>query len=161
MDKLFAMLRDAVDRSNGRLKYPKLILPFGADDIVRVQMVQRGKYAGQLKVVCTTREGRYGPLWMGTISKDGTWTLPRVIDDKDASLYQEVASVLGRLADDPAATAKELAIVSKNQKDPDGKDKKVAGNCCFCGLELTDPRSRKHGYGKTCAGHYDLQWGTK
>jgi hypothetical protein len=33
--------------------------------------------------------------------------------------------------------------------------------CVFCGIPLTDPRSTETGYGKICAGHNGLPWGTK
>jgi len=36
---------------------------------------------------------------------------------------------------------------------------KTTGNCCFCGIELTDPRSLAAGYGPICAGNYNLPWG--
>lgn len=33
------------------------------------------------------------------------------------------------------------------------------GRCCFCRLELTDPRSVSAGYGSICAENYALPWG--
>jgi hypothetical protein len=33
---------------------------------------------------------------------------------------------------------------------------KLMGNCCFCGLKLTDPKSVAAGYGPICAEHYGL-----
>lgn len=36
---------------------------------------------------------------------------------------------------------------------------KLTGNCCFCSLPLSDPRSLNVGYGDTCAKHWDLPWG--
>jgi hypothetical protein len=35
------------------------------------------------------------------------------------------------------------------------------GQCCFCGLTLTDERSVKVGYGPICADHYGLAWGER
>lgn len=35
------------------------------------------------------------------------------------------------------------------------------GNCCFCGLALTDERSVTAGYGPICAEHWGLDWGSK
>lgn len=35
----------------------------------------------------------------------------------------------------------------------------ATGNCSFCGLELSDPRSVAAGYGPICAVHYGLPWG--
>lgn len=33
------------------------------------------------------------------------------------------------------------------------------GNCCFCGITLTDPRSVEVGYGPICADNWGLPWG--
>jgi hypothetical protein len=38
---------------------------------------------------------------------------------------------------------------------------KLTGNCCFCSLPLSDPRSLNAGYGDTCAKHWHLPWGAK
>jgi hypothetical protein len=35
----------------------------------------------------------------------------------------------------------------------------TTGNCCFCGLTLSDARSVTVGYGPICADHYGLAWG--
>lgn len=35
------------------------------------------------------------------------------------------------------------------------------GQCCFCGLGLTDERSVKVGYGPICAEKYGLSWGER
>lgn len=34
-------------------------------------------------------------------------------------------------------------------------------HCCFCGLELTNPSSVKHGYGPVCAEKWGLPWGVE
>lgn len=36
---------------------------------------------------------------------------------------------------------------------------KLTGNCCFCQLPLSDPRSLHQGYGPVCADHWHLPWG--
>lgn len=38
---------------------------------------------------------------------------------------------------------------------------KLTGNCGFCALGLTDPRSLHMGYGPICAKHWKLPWGEK
>jgi uncharacterized protein DUF6011 len=35
---------------------------------------------------------------------------------------------------------------------------RASGTCCYCGRELTDPRSVTHGYGPVCASQYGLPW---
>jgi hypothetical protein len=34
----------------------------------------------------------------------------------------------------------------------------LTGNCCFCSLPLSDPKSLKLGYGPICASHYNLPY---
>ena len=56
------------------------------------------------------------------------------------------------------------AIIREFAADPQGtaiKHGKLTGNCCFCSLPLSDPRSLNAGYGEICAGHYRLPWGQK
>jgi len=36
---------------------------------------------------------------------------------------------------------------------------KLTGNCCYCSLPLSDPRSLLVGYGPYCADHWHLPWG--
>lgn len=152
MDKLYGLLIGARDRSGGKLKYPKLYLHIGPD-LTKVQLVASGKYAGKLKLECTTREGRYGNLWMGVIDQQGTWSLPRGVKQEDQELYSNVGQLLVRLAKDPAKTAKEQAEASKTNTGS------VRGHCCFCGLELSDDRSVAVGYGPTCGKNFNLKWG--
>ena len=80
------------------------------------------------------REG----TWFGRILPDGTFE-----QSKDCT--PGVLKFLGDFAQDPAKFAAEHGIKT--------------GRCCFCRLELTDPRSTKVGYGPICAGHFGLPWG--
>lgn len=57
-----------------------------------------------------------------------------------------------------AAARAQAALIAFN-KDPEGKAKlygKMTSSCCFCGLELNDPRSVMAGYGPICADNYGL-----
>ena len=38
---------------------------------------------------------------------------------------------------------------------------KLTGNCCYCSLPLSDPRSLHTGYGPVCADHWHFPWGDK
>ena len=89
-----------------------------------------------------TTDGRpYGSnTWYGRIDETGAWMRSRHADD-------EISSLLGRLASDPAGTAAEYG--------------KLTGHCCFCRRHLEDERSTEVGYGPVCAGNYDLPWGEK
>lgn len=55
-----------------------------------------------------------------------------------------------------------FALLEEFCKDPETVaivHGKLMGNCCFCSLPLTDPRSLNHGYGEVCAKHWRLPWG--
>lgn len=73
-------------------------------------------------------------VYMGKVSPQGDY----LGDDA-------IAPALTALGDDPAKTA-----AAHGHR---------TGNCCFCGLQLTDGRSIEVGYGPICADHYGLPWG--
>lgn len=56
-----------------------------------------------------------------------------------------VTEVVKRFCEDPAGYAAAYG--------------RRSGNCCFCGLELTDKRSLFAGYGPVCAERWSLPWG--
>lgn len=54
-----------------------------------------------------------------------------------------------------------LQILRAIERDPAGCMAlfgKEVGECCFCHLELTDPKAREHGYGKKCGDDRGLPW---
>lgn len=77
--------------------------------------------------------------WYGRIFKDGK--------------YEKSGKV-----NDPAVDAL-LADLAKNPAQVTAFYGKQTGNCCFCGLALTDAKSVTVGYGPICAGKYGLPWG--
>jgi hypothetical protein len=80
--------------------------------------------------------------YAGKITPQGEPKLARSCEDPEA-----VTASLVALAADPVAFAKAYG--------------KQTGNCCFCGLLLTDQRSVDAGYGPICAEHYGLPWGDR
>ena len=57
------------------------------------------------------------------------------------------------------AVRKAQAALIEFNRDPAGKAKlygHMTSSCCFCGLELNDPRSVMAGYGPICADNYGL-----
>jgi hypothetical protein len=60
-------------------------------------------------------------------------------------LEEKILETLGKIESDPSGFAAEYG--------------KKSGSCCFCGIQLTDPRSLNVGYGPVCADHYGLPWG--
>lgn len=80
-------------------------------------------------------KSQYGD-YLGKILADGTvrtlYALAPVIKDELRAVVTEGAEYLAR-------TGRET------------------GQCCFCGLELTDPESVERGYGPVCAKKYGLE----
>lgn len=61
-------------------------------------------------------------------------------------------------------TATEAAFLDGLQADPAGflaQCSKDMDRCCYCNQPLEDARSKKVGYGKTCASRWCLPWGEK
>ena len=89
---------------------------------------EKSRYPGALQV-------KVGGEWIGRIETSG----------KVAGRLASEPAVLARLdaiAADPAAAAKEFAILT--------------GRCAFCARELTDEGSIEVGYGPICAKRFDL-----
>lgn len=63
----------------------------------------------------------------------------------NAADKKDIVALLVDFMEDPTKVAKIYACET--------------GNCCFCGLALTDPRSIAVGYGPICAEKYGLPWG--
>lgn len=62
----------------------------------------------------------------------------------------------------PAASGSVINLVGRLGADPvtvAGEYGRLTGNCCFCGLKLTDARSTAVGYGPVCADKFGLAWG--
>lgn len=119
------------------LKYPKIRLQtLSGQPVVIYRAGIKSKYNGQVQV---TDGGHYGVgKYFGRIDLEGNFYAT------DHST-PELVSLLTQLSEDPAGTASRYG--------------KLTGNCCFCGLKLSDQRSTDVGYGPICAGHYGLPWG--
>lgn len=76
--------------------------------------------------------------WHGRIHTDGRLELR-------SDLPEPVSRVLEELEADPITYSARHGIET--------------GQCCFCGLELSDPRSVRVGYGPICASNWGLPWG--
>jgi len=131
---VFSLFEQAIAN---RLKYPKIRLQTrtGAP-VVLSRAGDKSKYTGQVMIT----DGRpYGSnVYYGRVGMDGVFYRSAV--DSPA-----VVELLERLACDPAEVAGEYG--------------RLTGQCCFCGLPLTDARSTAVGYGPVCAGKFGLSWG--
>jgi hypothetical protein len=81
--------------------------------------------------------------WLGRVTVDGTYQPARAANGRTDA----IARRLGELASDPAKVAAEHG--------------RLTGRCCFCNRALSDERSTAVGYGKTCAAHFGVPWGSK
>jgi hypothetical protein len=132
----FAKISSLFTIASGHLKYPKVRLMIGDEEIVLSKAGTKSKWTGSINV---TSLGSFDERsWYGRIGTDGQLI-------KSGKMTDQIVSVLRRFSADPAKVASEYGLLT--------------GNCCFCRKQLTDKRSTEVGYGKVCAGHYSLPWG--
>lgn len=123
------------------LKRPKVYLQTSKDGPhIRLTVAGPGsRFQGTISVA-----HKHADIWYGRINKDGTfWANPRIFS---AGSIEQVKVMLKAFAEDPEGVAAKY-----------GQEQKC---CCFCGLTLTDERSKEVGYGPDCARNYNLKWGT-
>lgn len=104
---------------------------------------EQSAFPGSVAITSTEKGFGYRQFY-GRVGLDGTFTPGR---DASPENLPGIVALLRTLAADPAGTA---AAYGKATKE-----------CCFCELELTDPRSKEVGYGRDCAKRYALPWGAK
>lgn len=119
------------------LKYPKIRLVCGQDDVVFKLAGPNSKHAGCVQITNGVRYGEQGSKFFGQIDQKGNF---------DVRCSDQIRDFVVAFSEDPAGVA--------------GAAGRLSGNCCFCNLALTDERSLAMGYGPVCADHYDLPWGT-
>lgn len=122
------------------LKYPKIRL--ATADARPIVLKVNGAASKEPGTVNVTNGAKYDDAdyrYYGKVYPDGTTT---VRDEVVVTLLREFAT-------DPAGTASAYGHRT--------------GNCCFCGLELSDSRSVDSGFGPICADRYGLkgQWNGK
>lgn len=136
-------IRDLFDRARGAgLERPKVRMEIPAVGRVQISIAgARSRTPGHLVV---TDGGGYGErVYYGRI--DPT---PGAQPDVFYASHSATPGLVGALVDialDPVGTAKAYGHVT--------------GQCCFCGLPLTDGRSIAVGYGPICAENWGLPWG--
>ena len=131
------VIRAMMDRAGTKLLRPKIkfVLEQGT-----IMVARAGKQSRTPGAIMVTDGRRFGEnTFYGRVHNDGTWEAART------GCPAWVLEVLQGLAGNPAGFA---AIYGKR-----------TGQCCFCGLGLTDGRSVAVGYGPICASNYGLPWG--
>jgi len=130
-------------RVNPKLKWPKVSLALPDGTPVTIRPKTSGMHAGAVEITgaeeWNERFGRFAPHWYGRIETDGTVTYGKG--------WNTIEALAKAFAEDPAKTASEYG--------------RLTGNCCFCRLPLSDPRSTEQGYGEICASNWNLPWGKK
>ena len=82
-------------------------------------------------------------VWYGRVDPvSGAWEPSSKVDPETTA---SVTALLTAFAAEPLMVAKAYG--------------EETHNCCFCGIELTDERSKTAGYGPVCAEKYNLAWG--
>lgn len=128
-------LIELFDKTNGKIKYPKISFRTLGGPLKLQRSGSRSKYEGQINIT----DGRpYGVgEWYGRIDREGNW-------NPSTSCPPKVVEFLTEFAKNPAGVGGAY-----------GRD---GGHCVFCQLELTTPRSVGKGYGPTCAKNWDLPY---
>lgn len=136
------------DNAKKHLKYPAIVLGLPAlTDGIRISVAgERARFPGSLTVVRGEKpaEGERRE-WLGRVLLDGTYQPSPA--ERGGLLSRSIEAKLREFAAEPARVASEHG--------------RLTGRCCFCNRPLTDERSTAVGYGKTCAEHFGLEWGTK
>jgi hypothetical protein len=131
-----AIPRLFADAVSPRLKFPHINLRAsnGQNAVLRLA----GPKSTQPGSVTVTSVGSFHErVFYGRITTTGDLQ-PR------SAMTAEIIALLRRFRDDPIAVA--------------GDCGRVTGNCAFCGLALSDPRSTALGYGPVCARAWKLPW---
>jgi hypothetical protein len=127
------------DKAKKHLKHPKITLTLKGSPITLAMAGAASKAPGSINVM---GEGKYPDReWFGRISPAGEWSPSRALDG-DATKREALLKLLTEFAQSPAEVAKNHGALT--------------GNCSFCNLALTDPRSVAAGFGPVCADHYGL-----
>lgn len=119
-------------------KYPKMKI--NTPELGEFKLSLAGpasKYCGSVRIV----KGNYGEwdyVYFGSISPDGRFVPSR-------ACTPQMVEFLTEMNDNPSAAG--------------AKYGHMTGECCFCGLTLTDQRSITVGYGPICAQNWGLAWG--
>lgn len=131
-------IRALFTKASAKLKRPAIVLNDAGGRALRLYVAgAASKFPGS--VVVTTKVSK---RYVGRIDLNGNY-----LPSPAWPVQAPVLDTLKALSDDPAGTAAAYG--------------KATGNCCFCTIPLTDPRSVGVGYGPICAKHYGLPWGVK
>jgi hypothetical protein len=118
------------------LKYPKIRLTCGQDDVVFKLAGPNSKHAGCIQITNGVRYGERDAKYFGQIDPKGNF---------DVRCSDQIRDFIVAFSEDPAGIS--------------GSAGRLSGNCVFCGLVLTDERSLAVGRGPVCSDNWGLPWG--
>lgn len=118
----------------------RLQLPNGKPIVLSVA----GPAARQPGTVNVTDGKPYGSsIWYGRVTPKGEWQKSTM--SNGAETDTAITALLTAFAANPLKVAKAYG--------------ETTHHCCFCGITLTDKRSKAAGYGPICADKFGLAWG--
>lgn len=132
----FKAIQVAFMLAGEHLKYPKIRLLTDNDRFVQLNFYPETK---TIKVFVDGWQGHGYRKFAGVIEDD--MIKPYSSDRFTPDVHMAIES----LANDPVGASKAFA--------------NKLGACIYCGQRLSDPVSKEHGYGATCASHYGLPHG--
>lgn len=97
-----------------------------------------------------------------SLSKSGKWAGHVFVNKPggfNSGYYLYIKPNLKLSLQPPDWLEKELVDFALNPAEYASAYGKKTGRCCFCSLELTDPRSVSAGYGPVCSEKWSLPWG--
>lgn len=132
--KVIAFFKKAAEQ----LLYPKLWLQLGASPLTLSLATSRAKVPGSVSLL-------WDKVWVGRVLPTGELHATREMRSSES--FVQLIALLEQLATDPVKVAHDYGMLT--------------GHCCFCHSELSDERSKHHGYGPVCAKRWGLPWGDK
>jgi hypothetical protein len=138
---LYREVANFFGRVRTKMAHPAILLATTDGQTIRMSVAgSQARFPGSINVTDPHQIFNGKPVWYGRI-RDGEFEPSHA-----GSLHGEaLKSALMTFICDPVQGARDFA--------------KLTGCCSFCAKALTDDRSQKAGYGKICAGKYDLAWG--
>lgn len=129
------------DRAGGALKLPKVRVDAGGM-LLRLTLAGGQSRAPGSIVITSPERAYHDRTFYGRVMRDGMVQFGR---DTAPDVKKRVGAALMKLATDPEGAARAYG--------------RKLGQCCFCGIELSDPASVAIGYGPVCARNFSLPWG--
>lgn len=129
-----------MERADG--KRARIAIRVNAELTIRLVIAGPSSSEPGSVVITSTDRGYENRSFYGRVSRNGEFRPGR---HATAAIEAAILAALAEMAADPAGVA--------------AKYGHLTGECCFCGLTLTDGPSIAAGYGPVCARNYGLPWG--